>query len=88
MVLTPRIRDAIGFAVQIHGVEQEQKRKGKDVPDITHPLTVGLILARARAIEDVIIAGISHDTVGDNLVENKATLETLVERAGRMSLIS
>lgn len=83
MVFTPRIREAIGFAVQTHEVEQKQKRKGKDVPYIAHPFTVGLNLALAKAIEDVIIAGISHDTIEDSLDENKATLETLVERFGK-----
>ena len=83
MVFTPRIRDAIGFAVQTHEVEQKQKRKGKDVPYVTHPLTVGLILARAKAGQDVIIAGILHDTIEDSLDENKVTFETLVERFGK-----
>lgn len=42
-----------------------QTRKGKQVPYIIHPLGVGLILSQAGAAEDIIIAGILHDTIED-----------------------
>ncbi len=66
MILTPKIRSAIRFAIKTHEVDQKQARKGKDIAYIGHPLTVGLILARAGANEDTIIAGILHDTIEDS----------------------
>lgn len=42
-----------------------QLRKGTDVPYIAHPCGVGLILARAGCAEDVVAAGILHDTIED-----------------------
>jgi len=53
---------AIEVAVRAH---QNQVRKGTDIPYITHPMAVGIILAKAGCSDDVIIAGILHDTVED-----------------------
>jgi (p)ppGpp synthase/HD superfamily hydrolase len=55
---------------------------GKDVPYCTHPLTVGLILARAGASEAVIIAGILHDTIEDCVPYGTVTKEIISERFG------
>lgn len=82
MIYTKKIKDAIKFSIKTHEVYQKQKRKGKDIPYITHPLTVGLILARAGASEEIIIAGILHDTVEDSTPEKKVTREMIVERFG------
>ncbi len=82
MVLTPPIENAIHFSIKTHEVYQKQKRKGKDIPYITHPLTVGLLLARANASEDVIVAGILHDTIEDSIASKKVNAEMLVERFG------
>lgn len=60
----------------------EQKRKGKDIPYITHPLTVGLILARAGADEDTVVAGLLHDTIEDSIPERQVTREMLSARFG------
>lgn len=62
MIYTPLIQKAIQFATRVHA---GQYRKGKDTPYITHPLTVALILARVTKDEDVIVAGILHDTIED-----------------------
>lgn len=52
------IQKANRFAIKAHA---GQTRKGKlDVPYITHPLGVALILSQVSASEDVIIAGISR----------------------------
>ena len=53
---------AIEVATKAH---QNQVRKGTDIPYITHPLAVGIILAQAGCSDEVIIAGILHDTVED-----------------------
>lgn len=83
MIFTPKIRKAIAFSVMTHEVlYPKQKRKGKDIPYITHPLTVGLILARANASEDVVVAGILHDTIEDSSDQKKVTRGMLVERFG------
>ncbi len=78
MIYTTKIQKAILFAIKTHETEfPKQKRKGKDIPYITHPMTVGLILARAGASEDLIAAGILHDTIEDSDILNKVTMETI-----------
>jgi (p)ppGpp synthase/HD superfamily hydrolase len=82
MIYTERFRKAIRFAIKTHEVYQKQKRKGKDVAYIAHPLTVGLILLKAGASEDVVIAGILHDTIEDSVPEKKVTRTMVAERFG------
>lgn len=82
MIYSYKIKEAIKFATKTHEVYQKQKRKGKDIPYITHPLTVGLILSQAGASDEVIAAGILHDTMEDSIPEKKVTKEMLVERFG------
>jgi len=77
-----KIQKAIKFATKTHEVYQKQKRKGKDISYITHPLTVGLILAHVGADDDVICAGILHDTIEDSIEEKKVSLEMLTDRFG------
>lgn len=82
MIYSYKIKEAIKFATKTHEVYQKQKRKGKDIPYIVHPLTVGLILSQAGANDEVIAAGILHDTMEDSTPEKKVTKEMLVERFG------
>ncbi len=82
MIYTEKIKKAIKFAIKTHEVYQKQKRKGKDIAYITHPLTVGIILASAGVKEDVIVAGILHDTIEDSIEEKKVTKEMVAERFG------
>ena len=83
MKYTPPIKKAIKFAAKTHSQYQQQTRKGKVIPYITHPLTVGLILALAGASEAVIVAGILHDTIEDSIDAKKVTPEMLTERFGK-----
>ena len=83
MEYTFKIQKAIKFATKTHEVYQKQKRKGKDVAYITHPLTVGIILSLAQASEDVIVAGILHDTVEDCDTLKIVTQEMVEERFGK-----
>jgi (p)ppGpp synthase/HD superfamily hydrolase len=53
---------AIEVAAKAHS---NQVRKGTDIPYISHPYAVGLMLAQAGCSEEIIIAGILHDTVED-----------------------
>jgi (p)ppGpp synthase/HD superfamily hydrolase len=82
MIYTEKIQRAIKFAAKTHNHYQQQKRKGKEIPYISHPLTVGIILSLAGAAEDVMVAGILHDTIEDCTEEKKVTAEMLSERFG------
>ena len=61
-----KINSAIQFATMQHGT---QKRKGKEVPYIVHPLEVMEILYRMGADENLLVAGILHDVVEDTAVK-------------------
>lgn len=56
------IDQAIEFAAVAH---DGQYRKGTKVPYIMHPLAVGFLLQRLGCEDEVIIAGMLHDTVED-----------------------
>lgn len=62
MFLTPRIEKAIVRATVLH---QGQQRKVSGVPYIVHPFSVAFLLAHYLDDEDVIIAGLLHDTLED-----------------------
>lgn len=70
-----RLDRAIQFATLAHA---GQNRKGTEIPYITHPFGVAMLLGRAGCEEDVIIAGLLHDTVEDCGV----TLEQLAGEFG------
>lgn len=59
---------AIEFAVRAHS---GQFRKGSRVPYIIHPLAVAKILIEYECPEEIVIAGILHDTVEDTEVTLK-----------------
>jgi (p)ppGpp synthase/HD superfamily hydrolase len=73
------LTSAMAFAMDIHhGV----KRKGKDTPYITHPLAVALILARVSDSDDLIAAGILHDTIEDCEPYGSVTREMFADKFG------
>ncbi len=82
MIYTYKIQQAIHFAIAVHEEPVKQKRKGKDIPYITHPLTVGLILSQAGASEDVVVAGILHDTIEDCEPYGSVTRKMIAEKFG------
>lgn len=84
MLYTLLIKKAISFATQVHEIDQKQKRKGKDVAYIVHPLSVGLILAKSKASDEIIAAGILHDTLEDSIAGNKITKEILTKEFGEV----
>jgi len=59
------IEKAIIYAARAH---DKQFRKGGDVPYITHPFAVALILQRQGCSKEVVIAGLLHDTIEDTPV--------------------
>lgn len=83
MIYTPLLHKAFHFSIMVHEVEQKQKRKGKDVAYVTHPIQVGFLLAKVGAADEVIAAGFLHDTLEDSIDENKVTKEFLVEEFGQ-----
>lgn len=71
-----RIEEAIEVAAQAHN---GQFRKGTQTPYISHPYAVGLILMNEGCSEEVVIAGILHDTVEDT----DLTLECIKKSFGQ-----
>lgn len=62
------IQKAIIFAAKKH---EKQNRKGTDIPYIIHPMEVMQILTDLDCKENVIIAGILHDTLEDTDTQPK-----------------
>lgn len=78
-----KLQKAIKFAIKTHEVYQKQKRKGKDVAYIVHPMTVALILSENGASEDLVIAGLLHDTIEDSVKEKKVSYDMIKQRFGK-----
>lgn len=70
------IEKAIILATKAH---QCQKRKATNSPYITHPFAVGMLLQQANCSEEVVAAGILHDTLEDTEVTYKDLVETFGE---------
>ena len=68
---------AIEIAVKAH---QKQKRKGTKIAYITHPFAVGIILAKAGCSEEVVAAGILHDTIEDARIKRSRIREEFGEK--------
>ena len=68
---------AIEVAAKAH---KNQFRKGTDIPYITHPLAVRIILARAGCTDKVIVAGILHDTLEDTALTFRELTDTFGEK--------
>ena len=52
------------------------RRKGTNVPYVVHPLALGMIFAAAGCSEEVIAAGILHDTIEDTSLTAHELRET------------
>lgn len=76
-ILPELIVRAINVAARVH---LNQNRKSEDLPFITHPFAVGIILSRAGCSEEVIAAGILHDIVEDTSVTLDAIRKYFGER--------
>jgi (p)ppGpp synthase/HD superfamily hydrolase len=60
LVRLPRTRAAVAYAEERHA---GQRRKADGAPFIEHPLEVAWLLYRAGAPDDVVAAGVLHDTI-------------------------
>ena len=74
MIFTPRLQEAINLCARLH---RDQIRKDfEQTPVITHPFSVMIILSEITNDEDILIAGLMHDTLED---VPKYSYERLVE---------
>jgi (p)ppGpp synthase/HD superfamily hydrolase len=73
-----RINHALALAAKHH---DQQVRKGTQLPYLTRPASVGIILTRYGQDEDTVIAGIMHDVIEES-VRQGTSLELLRERIG------
>lgn len=65
MFYAPIIQKSISFAIKVHELDAKKRRKGTEIPYVIHPLAIGMILARVTQDENIIAAGILHDTIED-----------------------
>ena len=56
------VEKALQVAAKAH---EKQYRKRTDIPYITHPVAVGMLLMKAGYADEIIASGILHDTVED-----------------------
>jgi len=77
MTLSTRFERALIFATQLHA---EQRRKGTDIPYISHPLGVASMVLEQGGSEDEAIAALLHDAAEDQ--GGAATLEEIRRRFG------
>jgi (p)ppGpp synthase/HD superfamily hydrolase len=75
--LGDRFEKALILAVQLH---KKQKRKGTQIPYISHLLAVASIVLEERGSEDVVIAALLHDSVEDQ--GGMRTLEKIINLFG------
>ena len=76
-----RLFEAIEFAARAH---RGQFRKKTRVPYILHPLNVARLLIEAGCEEDVVVAGLLHDTVEDANVSLKQIHEMFGGRVAEL----
>ncbi|OKX84311.1 HD domain-containing protein [Corynebacterium glutamicum] len=61
-LLSPRLRCAINAAARAH---RDQVRKGSGIPYVSHVYAVMFLLSQVTDDEDILIAGLLHDTLED-----------------------
>lgn len=77
------VMHALETALALH---KNQKRKDGVTPYIAHPAATAIILARAGASEDQIVAGLLHDTIEDTSYTSEALLEDFGPRVHELVL--
>ena len=75
--LGPRFDDALTYAANLH---VEQRRKGSNIPYVSHLLSVAALVLEDDGDEDEAIAGLLHDAVEDQ--GGLPTLEKIRARFG------
>ncbi len=77
MRYTSRLTKAFDLAIELH---QNQKRKGGEIPYITHLLAVAALVGEHGGDEEQLIAALLHDAVEDQ--GGQPTLEKIRENFG------
>lgn len=72
---------ALVFAANAHS---GQYRKGTDVPYITHPVAVAMILLTQGCSTEVVVAGLLHDVIEDTPVTLPELTATFGERVAEL----
>lgn len=80
---SPRVARALDVATVAH---HGAVRKGTQVPYIEHPVSVALLLESHGYQEDLVVAGLLHDTVEDTKYENADVQQRFSELAGNQRL--
>ena len=75
-MLTSRYEQALVFAHQVH---REQKRKGTEIPYISHLIAVSSLVIEAGGNEDEAIAALLHDAIEDCPKEYPGYIDRLKE---------
>ena len=75
MMITARYGEALAWAELLH---RQQRRKGKDIPYISHLISVSALVWEDGGNEDQAIAALLHDAIEDA----DQTRETIAERFG------
>lgn len=78
MIFTPRISDAIKLASCLH--RNQTRKDEKNTPYVSHLFSVATILSSVTDDEDILIAGLLHDSLED---VPRYTYEMLVEDCGK-----
>ncbi len=78
---TKKEQKAVEFSFKAH---KNQKRKGAKISYVSHPMIVGLILAKLQADEDLIIAGILHDVIEDTEFTKKEIMDNFGKEVAEM----
>lgn len=63
MTLTPRINEAIKLACHLH--RNQSRKDDYNTPYVSHLFSVAMILSSVTDDEDIIIAGLMHDSLED-----------------------
>ncbi|WP_034670492.1 HD domain-containing protein [Ectobacillus panaciterrae] len=77
--------DVWSKAVEVATVAHKaQQRKGNGTPYITHPYTVAMLLAKSGCTQDVVVAGLLHDTVEDTSLSYEDVKREFGETVARL----
>ena len=82
-MLSERMDKAIQIAAIYHE-KQYRKNPEKKLPYVSHPYAVGMMLMRLGHADDVIIAGLLHDTVEDTDLELDQIREEFGDRVSSL----
>ena len=78
---SPRYIEALQWAAELHGT---QRRKGKDVPYISHLIAVSALVWEDGGDEEEAIAALLHDAIEDAEVSTEQIAERFGERVARI----